>query len=310
MNILLTGSTGFVGSQVAHQLLEKGHTIRAHFFQGDDLTRIANIKDNLQLVKSDLFRLTPTELAALCNGVDVCIHCAWYSVPVEYLSALANLNCVQGSARLFAELGNTGCKRIVGVGTCFEYDCNYGYLSETTPLKATNLYAAAKTSTFLIGEQLANIYEMTFAWTRLFYLYGPYEDTRRLVPSVTDSLVRGERADVTSGLQVRDFLHVEDVASAIVSVAESDLLGPVNIGSSFPVTIRKIVSLLAEILGRPDLINFGARPTNAADPPFICANNSKLRANTDWEPRYNLKEGLQATAQWWETRFGRKERKG
>lgn len=303
MNILLTGSTGFVGSQVARQLLQKGYAVRAHFLEGDDLSRISDIRDNLELLEGHLFDSTENELADLCRNIDACIHSAWYAVPGKYLRASENLNCVHGSARLFTELGKAGCKRCVGIGTCFEYDSNYGFLSEDTPTKSTSLYAATKTSTFLIGDQLSKIYDMSFAWARLFYLHGPYEDPRRLIPFVIDSLLRGKAADVSSGVQVRDYLHVEDVASAIVAVAESDLTGPVNIGSGSPVKVREIVSSLSEIIGRPDLVNFGAKPTDPTDPSFICANNSKLRANTDWVPRYDLVNGLAQTVEWWKERL-------
>lgn len=303
MNILLTGSTGFVGSQVARQLLRKGYTVRAHFLRGDNLSRISGLRNNLQLVEGDLFDSTEKEFSALCAEIDACIHCAWYAKPGKYLSAPQNMDCLWNSIRLFEALGKAGCRRIVGVGTCFEYDCSYGYLSETTPTKGTNLYAAAKTSTLLMGEQLAAIHDMSFAWARLFFLFGPDEDANRLIPYVINSLLRGERADMTSGYQVRDFLHVEDVASAIILVMEGKFSGPVNIGSGFPVTVREIVSLLAEILDKPDLINFGARPTNATDPPFVCANNSKLRSDSNWEPRYGLKNGLAQTCEWWKERL-------
>ena len=299
MNILLTGSTGFVGSQVARQLLQKGHSVRAHFMQGDDLSRISDIRDNLQLVEGDIFNSTEKELSILCAGIDACLHCAWYAVPGKYLRALENLNCVHGSARLFAELGKAGCKRCVGIGTCFEYDSAYGFLSEDTPTRSTSLYSAAKTSTFLIGDQISSIYGMSFAWARLFYLYGPYEDSRRLVPYVISSLLQGISADVSSGVQVRDYLHVEDVASAIVAVAQSDLTGPVNIGSGCPVKIREVVSSISEITGRPDLVNLGGRPTGLADPLFICANNSKLITQTDWKPLYDMEKGLAQTVEWW-----------
>jgi nucleoside-diphosphate-sugar epimerase len=144
---------------------------------------------------------------------------------------------------------------------------------------------------------------MQFAWARLFYLYGPHEDKRRLVASLITSLMRNEDINVTRGLQVRDFLHVEDAASAVVEVALSDIIGPVNIGSGVPVTIRKIVLFIAESLGRSELVHFGVRPDNPTDPPFICANNRKLVEGTHWSPKYMLEEGLKHTIKWWESQI-------
>jgi UDP-glucuronate decarboxylase len=229
---------------------------------------------------------------------------AWYAVPGKYLSARENLDCVMGSQRLFLALGAAGCRRIVSVGSCFEYDFSHGHLSEATPTRANSLYAAAKTSTFLMGEQIAKEYGVPFAWPRLFYLYGPNEDPRRLVPFIITSLLRGEQANVTSGKQVRDFLHVEDVAAALAEVATSDLIGPVNVGSGIPVTVRTVVETIAQVLGRKDLVRFGARPDNPTDPPLICANNLKLTLGTGWKPKYDLATGLAQAISWWRTALG------
>ncbi|MCF7955586.1 MAG: NAD(P)-dependent oxidoreductase [Phycisphaerae bacterium] len=299
MNILLTGSTGFIGSQVARQLLEKGYTVRSHFRSDEHLYRISDIQDRLQLVKGDLFNSTELELAEICSDIDICIHCAWYAVPGKYLNAPENLNCLHGSIRLFNELSKAGCKRCVGIGTCFEYDLNFGYLSEATATKPASLYAAAKISTALIGEQISNTCNMSFAWARMFYLYGPYEDERRLIPYVINSLLQGKPTDISSGTQIRDYLHVEDAASAITAVAQSDLTGPVNIGSADPVKVSEIAESLSKIIGRPELLNIGARQTNPNDPPFICANNTKLRTGTDWKPLYDMDTGLRQTIEWW-----------
>jgi nucleoside-diphosphate-sugar epimerase len=253
----------------------------------------------MELAQGDLFDSSQKELSTLCADIEVCIHCAWYVRPGEYLFARQNIDCLWGSIRLFDALGKAGCRQIVGIGTCLEHDCSYGYLSESSPTKGTSLYSAAKHSAFLVGEQLAATHAMGFAWARLFYLYGPHEHSTRLIPYVIRSLLRGEKANVTSGHQIRDYLHVEDAASAIIAVMEHRCSGPVNIGSDFPVTVREIVFLLAEMLNKPDLASCGARPSNVAEPPFICANNSKLRSETDWEPCYDLKTGLLHTIEWW-----------
>jgi nucleoside-diphosphate-sugar epimerase len=181
------------------------------------------------------------------------------------------------------------------VGTCFEYDFDYGYLSETTPTRPASLYAAAKTSTRLLCEQMARQRGVSFIWLRPFYQYGPFEDPRRLVPHVIDTLLAGGEAAITRGTQVRDFLHVADVGSAIAAAATSSLTGAVNVGSGQPITVREIVHTIGELIGGPVRIKFGARPDNPTDPPFICANTQKLLAGTTWTPRFDLRSGIADT---------------
>jgi UDP-glucuronate decarboxylase len=137
----------------------------------------------------------------------------------------------------------------------------------------------------------------------LFYQYGPFEDERRLMPSVICSLLQNKTARTTKGEQIRDFLHVEDVASALWAVAQSNLTGPVNIGSGKLVTVRAIITTIAEIIGKPGLVNLGALPYGPSDPMFVCANNHRLVENTTWAPRFELEDGLRQTIEWWEERL-------
>ena len=141
---------------------------------------------------------------------------------------------------------------------------------------------------------------MEVAWLRLFYQYGPFERRQRLVSAVINSLLHNQTAKVTKGEQIRDFLHVEDVAAAIWAVAQSHLTGPVNVGSGQPVSVREIVSMVGDILNRAELIAFGALPYSASDPKFICANNRRLVENTTWTSRYDLEDGLRQTIDWWQ----------
>jgi len=299
MNFLLTGSAGFVGSHVARDLVKKGHNVRAHLMRGESLERISDIKQNLELVEGDLFNCTEAQLDELSKDINICIHCAWHAIPGKYLDSEENLKCLDGSVKLFRQLGKAGCKRCVGIGTCFEYDLTYGYLSEETPAKPGFLYSAAKTATYLMGKQISENHNMSFAWPRLFYLYGPHENQQRLMPYVISSVLQNKPAQIGPGTQVRDYMHIEDAASAITAVSESSITGAVNIGSGTPVQILGIAKTICGIIGKPELLEIGARKTNPDDPAFICANNTKLSNQTQWKPLYNLETGLEQTIQWW-----------
>ena len=295
MKVLVTGATGFIGAWVARALIDSGHSVRATARRDSSRERLDGYADRIEWVTADVFGDAKLDRRALCAGVDLCVHAAWYAVPGKYLEARENLECLQGSLALLEALADAGVPRATFVGSCFEYDFDPGYLNETSPIRPASLYAAAKSSTRLLCEQLARARQLQFCWVRPFYRYGPFEDGRRLVPYVIDTLLRGEQAGVTRGVQVRDFLHVADVGTGIAAAATSTLDGIVNIGSGQPVTVRQIVATIAELLGATDRVQFGARPDNPTDPPFICANNRKLVSGTGWAPKFDLRTGLADT---------------
>jgi nucleoside-diphosphate-sugar epimerase len=188
----------------------------------------------------------------------------------------------------------------VGVGTCFEYDTSVGTLSETSPTRPQTLYAAAKLALHTVLEQMRTD-GMGVTWARLFYLYGPMEDARRLVPSVVRALLAGEPAAISPGQQVRDFLHVEDVAAALATLGQQNLDGVFNIGSGEPVTVAEVALTLGRLCGRESLVRIGARPYAPGDPMYVCADNARLRS-TGWGPAYNLEAGLADSVRWWRDR--------
>jgi nucleoside-diphosphate-sugar epimerase len=144
---------------------------------------------------------------------------------------------------------------------------------------------------------------MEVAWARLFYQYGPFEDDRRLVPAIILALLRGQEAQLTRGNQVRDFLHVRDVAAALSAVTRSEVTGPVNVGSAEPITVRALVETIASIIGRPDLLAFGALPDRPGDPAIVCSDNRRLVEECGWRRATTHPDGLRGTVEWWRSRL-------
>jgi nucleoside-diphosphate-sugar epimerase len=230
---------------------------------------------------------------------EACIHAAWYAEPGKYLASPKNLDSLRSSVQLLEHLGAAGCTHVVGIGTCFEYAMRNTPLTEEAPAKPFTLYAAAKLAFYLVAQQRAAQLGIGLAWARLFYLYGPYEDERRLVPAEIQALSAGREFPGTSGEQVRDFLHVEDVASAVCALSRHKLEGVFNVCSSEPVTIADLMRTLGQLLGRPELIHLGALPHRDWDPAYICGDNQRLRTEAHWAPRHSLRDGLAATIEWW-----------
>jgi len=297
VRVLVTGAAGFVGSRVSRSLVRAGHDVHAVVREPGD--RLDEILGQIQLERADVMDAAGMQAVVARVRPELCIHCAWFAVPGAYLQSPANDLHSEASLELGRTLAAHGCGRLIGLGTCFEYELGPTPLSEASPLAPLTPYAQSKLATYVGLEEICSASAMSFAWTRLFYLYGPHEDRRRLVPAVTLSLLEGRPARTTSGEQLRDFLHVDDVAAAICAVAGSGLAGPVNVGSGSAVPVREIVLRLGEITERPDLIELGALEQAPGDPPVVVADNRRLVEACAWAPAFTLEQGLRETVGWW-----------
>ncbi|HYC36864.1 MAG TPA: NAD(P)-dependent oxidoreductase [Usitatibacter sp.] len=295
MKILLTGASGFIGSRVVRQLQARGHEVAALVEPGDPLRRLAGI-EALRRIEGGLESIAVAREAILAFAPEGCIHLAWYAEPGKYLHSERNLGCLAGSLQLLALLQEAGCKRIVGAGTCAEYAFGDELLREDGATKPETLYAACKLSLGMIGQQLAALGDYAFAWGRVFYLYGPGEDPRRAIPALAGTLLAGRDFDASAGTQVRDYVHVDDVASGFVTLVERATTGVYNISSAQRRTMREIMAKVQEAVGSGGRINFGAMPPRGWEPPFICGDNSRLRS-LGWEPRIPLEQGLGAVVE-------------
>ena len=87
-----------------------------------------------------------------------------------------------------------------------------------------------------------------------------------------------------------------------ISLLDSDIVGPLDVGSGEPVAVKTVIETGARACGRPDLVRLGARPTRASEPPLLVADVSRLRDELGWRPRIALDDGLRECVNWWRTR--------
>lgn len=224
----------------------------------------------LEVVQTpNLFTEATQQLEELLESSETLVHAAWYAEPGKYLTSPENLSCLSGTLNLARAFAAVGGKRFIGVGTCAEYDTSAGLLAADTPLAPNTLYAACKAAAAQVLDHFFGADGISFAWCRVFYLYGEGEDERRLVPYIRGQLEAGKEVLLTRGDQVRDFLDVKDAGRMIADVALGKQQGPVNICSGEGVTVRQLAESVADEYGRRDLLLFGAKPENIFDPPRI-----------------------------------------
>jgi nucleoside-diphosphate-sugar epimerase len=235
------------------------------------------------------------------------LHLAWIAKPGVYWTSPENICWVEATLRLLREFADHGGRRAVIAGSCAEYDWWSGSglcVESSTPLRPATLYGISKDATRALSEGFAAAVGIELSWGRIFYLYGPGEPGTRLVPFVAQALLEGRPAGVGDGLQVRDFLHVDDVAEALVALLESHIEGPVNIGSGRGVAVRDVIELVARSAERPELVRFGARPPRAREPPSLIADVGRLQREVGFQPRIPLQAGIEETVAWWREALG------
>jgi nucleoside-diphosphate-sugar epimerase len=295
--VLVTGASGFIGQHALPELAARGYEIFA-------LTRNAIIpEDDVTGLRADL--LVPGEAERVIDTVrpSHLLHLAWNATPGQFWTALDNLDWVAGSLRLSSAFARSGGVRAVYAGTCAEYDWDYEELLEDeTPLRPKTLYGKAKSALHQLVMEAASQTKVSTAWGHVFFLYGPHEHGTRLIPQVISGLLQGSEIACTAGTQERDFMHVSDVARALVMLLDSDYEGSANIASGQCGALRDAIDQLARLACRDDLVRYGARPMPKGEPARIAASTRALN-EIGFVPRYGLNDGLLHTFEWWRSRF-------
>lgn len=296
--VLLTGATGFIGRHALQPLIERGYEIHATIapHQPPGAAEAAIYWHTVDL-------LDPPQMHRIMTAVrpSHLLHFAWYVEPGQFWHAVENLRWVEATLALVRAFAAADGRRIVIAGTCAEYDWSQDAIcrEDQTPLRPATLYGVCKHALHQIVATFAANTGISFAWGRIFWPYGPGEHPSRLVASVVRSLLQGESAPCSHGRQVRDYMYTLDIADAFVALLDSPVTGPVNIATGAPVSIKDVVSTIADQLGRPDLIQLGARESPEAEPMLLIADVTRLQREVNWRPRFDLSTGIAQTITWW-----------
>lgn len=300
--MLVTGASGFIGSHAVRAALDRGHEVTAAVRSRAGSASLERLSPRLRIVEAELSDQPAMRRAGLEASADLALHLGWSIGPHCY-DAPDNLECVGGSLALLRGLVEAGCPRVVFVGTHLELAPGDGELAEDAPIAPSNLYAVCKDAVHRVARSFAGESGTSFVWARLFNLYGPGQPDWALVSFVIRHLLEGRRCPMTHGEQVRTFLHVRDVAEALLAVGESSVGGVVHVGSDRAVTVREVGSRVGDQLGRAELLSFGELAPKERDAPRIVPSCHRLFDEVGFRPSWGLDEGLADTIDWWRSQI-------
>lgn len=293
MRVLITGASGFLGSWLC-RIISQSHEVGALVRENSSLFKISDLPDIAVFRKpSGLWSNVIEEWMP-----DVLILNDWWGVENKYRHDPKQFENVDRLLKVALSARNAGIKTIIGVGSQAELGSVNVDISESTPDNPTSAYGRAKVLSRIKLQDLLEGSDSRFVWMRIFSTYGPLDEGAWLIPNIVDALSADEGIEMTKGEQQWSYLHSYDLANAFSAVISNKKIdGIVNVGNPHTVSIRDVALKIAEILGKTELVHFGAldyRDDQVMKLKPLC---EKL-TNAGWFPKVAFEDGIKQTIEW------------
>ena len=310
MNVLLTGGAGFIGSNLVRLLLAERPDWR--LVNLDKLTYAGNAESLADLAGNPRHRFVRGDI---CNGelvaelfrteaIDAVMHLAAEShVDRSILAPSIFIETnVRGTQVLLEAAREFGVKRFLHVSTDEVYGSlgPTGLFTETTPLDPSSPYSATKASSDLLALAYAHTFQLPVVVTRCSNNYGPYQFPEKLIPLMIANAVRDRPLPVYGdGMNVRDWIHVEDHARGLLAALEKGTPGQVyNFGASSERHNIDIVKQVLALVGKPESLITYVTDRLGHDRRYAI-DATKAHATLGWAPRHEFEAALGATVRWY-----------
>ena len=294
--VLITGGAGFIGSNLANYLAADNEVLAV---DDESLGTAEHLDPGVEFQdRSVLDRNLPTD-------VDLVVHlAALSSAPMHEADPTRGVRVnVEGFVNVAEQAREDGCETVVYASTSSVYGDRTEPSSETTETGARTAYEASKLACERYGEYFSTRHGMSMAGLRFFSVYQGYGGAENhkgeyanVIAQFADDIAGGDSPVLYGdGTQTRDFTHVSDVVRAIVAAAETRLDGIYNVGTGERYSFNEVVELLNEELGTDVAPEY-------VDPPIpdavyvhdTCADASKLRDATGWNPEIGFEAGIES----------------
>jgi len=292
--ILVTGGAGFIGSNLANSLADDNDVV---VIDDEYLGTAENLRNDVEFYERSVLE------DGLPTDVDVVFHLAAlssYAMHEENPQQGARVN-VEGFVNVVEQARTDGCNTVVYASTSSIYGSRTNPSPESMDVSVHTGYEASKLARERYGEYFSNHYDMNMAAMRFFSVYQGYGGAEEHKGEYANVIAQfaDDIANVVSpklygdGTQTRDFTHVSDIVYGLELAAEHDLDGTYNLGTGEAYDFNTVVEIINNELDTDVEPEFVKNPI--PEDIYVhdtCADASKIREETDWEPKIGFQEGI------------------
>lgn len=306
--VLVTGADGFIGSHLTEALVKEGYQVKAlsqyNSFNNWGWLEDVGCKSDIEVLNGDV--RDSSYCRHITKNVDIVFHlAALIAIPYSYVAPESYVDTnVKGTLNICQAALDNGVQRIIHTSTSEVYGtAQYVPIDEKHPLQPQSPYSASKIGADAMAMSFFNTFNLPLTIARPFNTYGPRQSARAVIPTIISQIASGLReiklGDVSP---TRDFNYVADTCRGFLALARCDqAIGQtVNIGSNYEISVGDTLNLIKELMGSD--VRFLAdeqriRPEKSEVFRLWC-DNTKINGLTGFSPRYSIREGLQATIDW------------
>ena len=300
--ILVIGASGFIGTNIFRQVVKirddvfgttfSGSGWRLNEFPTSSILHM-NILDK-EDIKDTLKKIKPKTIFDCC---------AFGSYPFETNYELIHKTNFTGLIDMFEIIEHSDVSSYIHAGTSSEYGLNSKEPFESAELVPNSQYAISKAAASAAIKYYGKIRKIPVLNLRLYSVYGPYEDSSKLIPVLCKESLRKKLPPFANKTTSRDFIYIDDVVDAFVTSSlkiHPDIFGEsINIGSGREITLFELARITKDLFKIKEEPKFSSSIARHWDTDNWYANTSKAKELLDWEPTTTFEEGLTNTFKWW-----------
>ena len=293
-NVLVVGGTGFLGYHVCTKLIKKKYSVLSLSSKKPIKKRIVK---GVKYILADIRNKKELEILNKKN-INFIINLAGY---IDHSGNKKNLKThFIGTKNLADKFLKSKLTNFIQAGTSLEYGNVKSPQKERVREKPVGKYGKTKLQANLYLEKLRKKYGFPYVVLRIYQIFGPNQDSTRLVPFVIRSCLKNLEFPCTHGKQIRDFLYVDDFTDLIskILISKKKFSGIFNIGSGKPISVQKLINYIKNKIGKGTPL-YGKVKMRKEEQMLFFPETKKIKNAINWKPKTSLSTSLNKTIKYY-----------